>query len=471
MNKNLKNYDDVERIAKSLIDTPISTFYTLRSDSKTRKNKGYLGNLIQESIFGIKANNKPEPDFKEIGLDLELKVIPFKKTKNSDKDKVWSPKERLVLSMINYRDLANDSFENSHVYKKHQHVQFVVYFDNPSGTIIDAYQMHWEKLPQSIQVMIKDDYYKIQNKVKNGEAHLLSESDTNILAACRKGSGNNRDNQSQPFSNVPAKSRAFSIKPRYVKTLFQSLNKNDKENFLQEASEPKNVEEYLKIIFEFLNRQVGLSIYAYAEKFLPYSDPYKIKNAGNKVVYHLLKTIEPNTLKKLDLYGYKIRTLTINDKNRVQESVPLPHSINPDEMLNWETDFENSDVYHQLMDFKFIFVPIKKMNGNFILQKPFVFYFNDNDSKTINNLKGVWEETRNLYKNPKFNKFKLNSNGQKYHLVNFAKQSERRSFHVRPKAKNSNQLYTIGNNIKIIPQTFWINKELIQKAYDNFDEF
>ena len=51
-------------------------------DNKTKldpRNKGAIGNIIEEHWFGIKNNSSPEPDFVDAGI--ELKVIPLEKRK------------------------------------------------------------------------------------------------------------------------------------------------------------------------------------------------------------------------------------------------------------------------------------------------------------------------------------------------------------------------------------------------------
>ncbi len=59
------------------------------------------------------------------------------------------------------------------------------------------------------------------DKVRRGEAHLISEGDTLYLAACTKGANSSSVRQ-QPFSDIMAKQRAYSLKSSYMT---QILNK------------------------------------------------------------------------------------------------------------------------------------------------------------------------------------------------------------------------------------------------------
>ena len=61
----------------------------------SNRNKGDLGQIIEEGWYGYIPNNDAEPDFPEAGV--ELKVSPYKKTGNG-----VSAKERLVCDIINF---------------------------------------------------------------------------------------------------------------------------------------------------------------------------------------------------------------------------------------------------------------------------------------------------------------------------------------------------------------------------------
>ena len=79
----------------------------------------------------------------------------------------------------------------------------------------------WQ-IPQKDLAIMKADYEKIVGKIKAGQAHELSEGDTMYLGACTKGK-NNRDVREQPFSDIPARRRAFSLKPAYMRTLLDQI--------------------------------------------------------------------------------------------------------------------------------------------------------------------------------------------------------------------------------------------------------
>ena len=77
------NEDAILARAKDLIGLSVQNVILLSPlDSKTKlhpRNKGAVGNIIEEHWFGIKNNPSPEPDFIEVGI--ELKVIPLEMKK------------------------------------------------------------------------------------------------------------------------------------------------------------------------------------------------------------------------------------------------------------------------------------------------------------------------------------------------------------------------------------------------------
>ena len=83
---------------------------------KSKANKGGLGNIVEKYFFRYEPNSSPEPDFQEAGV--ELKVTPYKIISHDRK----VAKERLIISMIDYMTVVNETFENSHFWKNMPHM-------------------------------------------------------------------------------------------------------------------------------------------------------------------------------------------------------------------------------------------------------------------------------------------------------------------------------------------------------------
>lgn len=196
--------------------------------SSMRNDKGILGKIVETGYYGYPNNSSAEADFNNIGV--ELKASGFLRKQN---DK-WSAKERISLSQIHYHKLIEEEFDFSSVVKKNRKILFI-WYEYIKGVpqkdlVIHAYQLFDFT---EVEDIIKNDYLIIQDKVKRGFAHLLSEGDTVILGAATKGASS-ADTTSQPCSDIPAKRRAFSLKNSFIKGV---LNKHHETLMLQSTGE------------------------------------------------------------------------------------------------------------------------------------------------------------------------------------------------------------------------------------------
>ena len=194
------------------------------------QGKGGLGQMIEKYYFKYDINNDPTPDFQEAGL--ELKATGLKKDKAGE----LQIKERLVCDMIDYCSVINEQFETSLFYLKCRIMLLIFYLYEKGVSKWDLryiYTVIWQ-LPEKDLLIIRQDFETIVNKIKKGEAHELSEGDTDYLAACRKGQKGEKPRK-QPFSDIPAPRRAFSLKPAYMRTILSYVKD-------QKRSDVSNIE-------------------------------------------------------------------------------------------------------------------------------------------------------------------------------------------------------------------------------------
>jgi len=126
--------------------------------------------------------------------------------------------------MIDYTELIATSFEDSHLLSKCRLMLLLFYLHVSGQEIYDyefLFRVLWQ-LPEKDLLLIKKDYETIADKVRRGEAHLLSEGDTIYLGACRKGQKGDAP-QSQPCSPIKANKRAFSLKPAYMRYILSHV--------------------------------------------------------------------------------------------------------------------------------------------------------------------------------------------------------------------------------------------------------
>lgn len=180
--------------------------------------KGNFGQVLEKFYFGYEPNSIAEADFAQIGM--ELKSSPLKQLKNNE----YRSKERLVLNIINYLNVVNQKFENSDFIKKNSSILLIFYLHKTGFDILDYLIKlvdEWS-FPSTDLEIIKKDWETITKKIADGKAHELSEGDTFYLGACTKGA-NASSVRKQPFSEIPAKQRAYSFKQGYVNHIIASI--------------------------------------------------------------------------------------------------------------------------------------------------------------------------------------------------------------------------------------------------------
>ena len=188
-------------------------------------NKGKLGHHIEKYYFKYPLNSTSEADFP---CGLELKVTPLRFINNGE----LRPKERLVCNIINYMNIVDESWASSSFLKKNKETLIIRYIDPMKRhinlldyKIFDVHIFNIFDNPNDAQ-QFEQDWNIIVNKIKNGNAHLLSESDTKYLGACTKGANAISSFRNQPFNIEKAKQRAFSFKTQFMKELLDRAIKN-----------------------------------------------------------------------------------------------------------------------------------------------------------------------------------------------------------------------------------------------------
>ena len=97
-----------------------------------RNGKGGLGQMVEELFFKYDINSNRDADFGE--ARVELKCTPLLKSKTDDSFRI---KERLVCTMIDYFELAETKFEDSHLMAKCKLILLLFYLHVKGSPIYD----------------------------------------------------------------------------------------------------------------------------------------------------------------------------------------------------------------------------------------------------------------------------------------------------------------------------------------------
>lgn len=418
---------------------------------KNTNVKGSVGHIIEASYFGYDINSNAEPDFADVGI--ELKATGITKLKNGN----LKAKERLVLNIINYMNEYQYDFYHSSFWIKNQKLLLFFYeykknkenkMDRENTQIV---KVELFEFPEEDLEIVKSDWKIIHDKINNGEAHLLSEGDTLILGACTKGSTAAKSLRDQPFSDIRAKQRAFSIKQGYMTSLVRKYITNEHLESITSSKEiiTKSLEQILE---EKFSPYFGMKDFEIAEKL-----NIKLSIGKGKVphlVSHMLG-IKGNDLSKIEefeKFNIKFKTINLNHKGKMKEHMSF-EQINFHDYLN--TSWDDSELKEKFESTKWLLI---------------VFKENENKEKIFHSIK-LWNMPA-VDINTHLHKFYLDTqkvlsdgvvliNTKRGISNNLPGAKDNPVCHIRPKGKNAADQYVLPDGQKITKQCFWLNKEYI----------
>lgn len=100
------------------------------------KITGIAGDVIEQSVFGYKANSSQEPDLIVDGIKTELKTtgIRFSKTQKNK----YEGKEPVSITAVSPNTIIEEEFDTSHFWQKLEHLLFVYYLYSSSKKVTAA---------------------------------------------------------------------------------------------------------------------------------------------------------------------------------------------------------------------------------------------------------------------------------------------------------------------------------------------
>ncbi|MCX8512206.1 MAG: Sau3AI family type II restriction endonuclease [Chthoniobacteraceae bacterium] len=342
----------------------------------TGKAKGKFGNAIEAGHFYYKPNSDKEPD---LGW-AELKCTGLKRVKSGRSTKL-SAKERLVICMINFgggdqeeeKSILKETFDTSHAKKKLNSLVLVFYEYAKGTAVLDLKVLlvdHW--MPDATELrMIREDWELIKSYVKAGDAHLISESLTNILGACTKGA-KGTDRVKQANNKEKAKPRAFALKQAFVTQIYERLLNQRSGG---KAPEPeihldgmdlyrKAKDRFEDFVTKRLNKYAGKTTVQICDE-LGITGKFESKDKHARRMRKFLNKIlsgsqdqESDNLAEFKNTGLQIKTVRLKANGMPAEAVSFPH-FKYDELAD-EDDWEDSELYGMLTS-RFLFIFLREM--------------------------------------------------------------------------------------------------------------
>lgn len=433
---------------------------SLHPDAKIFKGKGGLGNSVEYYHYEYEPNSEAEPDFAEAGL--ELKCSPLKQLKDGS----MVAKERLVLNIINYIEEGTKDFDSSSFWHKNKFLLLMFYL-HESG--VDPVDMLFKlirtwKFPDEDLKIIKDDWNTIHSFIMDGKAEELSEGLTFYLAACMKGSKSGLEMRKQPYSEVLAQQRAYSLKQGYINKIILAsyldscLNhqlkispvklkklqeKYSSENIVKSIKAYKKGETFEQLIERKMKPFYGKTIAQIGKQL-----KVQFNCSSKDFAYHVCRSIfgvKSKHIKEFENADVSLKTVALeSDRDYVVESMSFPY-IRFVDIVNQE--WEESDWY-KLLTSKFFFVVFRKSpdnkRENMKLEK--VFFWNMPYSD-LGITKNLWNDTKKKVVEGVYDAF-------------ITTKTNNSVCHVRPHGTKGQTVMT-PQGIRVQPKCFWLNNDYI----------
>ena len=407
--------------------------------------KGAVGTVIEESWFGYTPNSESEPDFPEAGV--ELKVTPYVRGRGGIR-----AKERLVCNIINYMEEYDKTFSTSAFWHKCNTMLLMSYEhleNKPKGDFhIDEAVLF--SFPEEDLVIIERDWQLIMKKVRSGRAHEISEGDTMYLAACTKGA-NASSVRPQPFADILAKQRAYSLKSSYMT---QILNKyifgtEQCEKIIKDwrILQTTTFEDYLiaKVSPYFGKTQAQLkSMFAVETTAKNLNEVLLAKMLGiqGKIAY----------TEEFQKAGIVPKTIRVRQNGTIKECMSFPTFDFIE--LSREDEWEESELYNYLAPTKFLFVIFQENEQGELVFDRVKFWNIPNDD--LEEVRTVWERTVQTIREGVI--LEKTSGGV---TNNLPKKSENRVSHVRPHGRDGDDKLPLPDGRMMTKQCFWLNNTYI----------
>lgn len=429
--------------------------FDINSRLNQKRNKGGLGQIVEEGTFGHKVNSRSEADFAELGV--ELKVTPVKINKN----KTLSAKERLVLNIINYMEEAHKTFETSSFWNKNEQLLMMFYLwerdiERKDYRILKSILYTYPE--EDLQVM-KKDWEIIVGKIRDGKAEEISEGDTMYLGACTKGASK-ESLREQPYSDVRAMQRAFSLKQSYMTVLVRKYLDQEKVQSFVKQGELRNLT-LEEIIYKRFEDYIGLNISEISHKLGYIINPSNKSSIANMVSRILgISGTKLSDIEEFSKANIEFKTIRLEPNGLPKESM----SFEQVDFQRWlDPDFESSQFYEKFEQTKFLFVVFQynetlKENPNRIPWLKTIKVWNMPEPVIQTHIRKMWNEGRQVLRDGV--QLIETSRGIRNNLP---KAKDNPVTHIRPKAQNASDKIKLPDGQMITKQAYWLDRKYIGK--------
>lgn len=462
---------------------------------KSEKITGIAGDVIEQSVFGYARDSKQECDIEIDGLLTELKTTGVRIPKNELKkvkgknfeeySKYFSAKEGISITGVTLEPTIQTDFLTSHFWEKSERL-LIVFYEYNSYDVVPASSYRdfkivgycYNSFSEEEQMKLKNDWEIVRDFLmpKYQAFKDVEERNQNLIGF----TGDLRP-KLLLIELVPAFKRRKNgsyQRPRYrlKRTFVDSIvkghfNKNRNEISLKESFSSFSE---LDAKCHELTKTYGGKTLVQLKKMLNIDTDITAKNFTSQCILKMFGADckKLNQISDFTKAGIIAKTITLTPKGGRTEDMKLSH-VDFAEWTDRDIDFEESDIFTYFSEHSFlcpIFCERDKHNLSETTFEGFKRFAFDDDF-IAKEVRRMWEDSRALIHQNKlaletyFDKLGnpiMNASGEVKSAPNLPKSSEYNVF-FRGGATNSSESSKteIVNNIKMIPQFFWLKGSYI----------
>lgn len=127
------------------------------------KVTGIAGDVIEQSVLGLPADQAQSPDLDVDGVPVELKTIGVRRKREDGRD-LYEAKEPATITAVSLDTIAGETFERSKFWHKAKDLLFVIYHYDAPGTVPAGEYARFQILgyaffrfsPEEVQILRRD---------------------------------------------------------------------------------------------------------------------------------------------------------------------------------------------------------------------------------------------------------------------------------------------------------------------------
>lgn len=428
-------------------------------------DKGKAGKVIEQSVLGLPADCRPNPDLNIEGVLTELKTTGMKIQTRPTRE--YKAKEPVSVTGVSPDVIVLEHFENSRFWHKLENLLFVYYHYTTSGVAsieefkefpIKGYEFFCPDA--AMKERLHNDWTLVRNRV----IEIKEQSDAPEEAY--KHLSSDLRGQLMMVDLVPRNNPRFRLKSSVMTTIIQEHFEGELEQLPGRYATFNDIDRQCKMVTELyggktieeISRELGMDV-----------DLNQLdKSIGEKVVIKLFGG-EATSLNEIDVFseaGITCKTITVTTNETRTEDTKL-FMIDFNEINNTEVTFEDSMFYSFFAERQFICIifeePSKESPLKDNVLKGFKrLVFEDDFIET--KVKPIWETIRTLVNEDQLvETVELNRRG--YPVINRAgvpktslnfPKAKYNDIFVRGSGKDSTRKPLSINGISMYSQYLWI---------------